>query len=219
MDHIASRDSLAFGCSRPTDLADPATRPTTRPSTDLASRHPAQASNVVAVVPSMPRDYSIFNFRSLFMRGRVPAAGRDAGSARESSSFNRTGNGFKTPEEEFVFNGVTQTDEGAEAFIESLSTKKVSLVRVGQSIATGKITGISIHTLQYTTGGRAIRIEIGQNLAGLVAEPSIAASSSPTTQPGPSPSGTPGAAGPLPGGTDDILERMRKRREQELGGK
>jgi hypothetical protein len=204
----------------PIDSNGPATHPTTRPSLAPRPRQSAPASAVVAPVPPMPRDYSIFNYRSLFMRGRVPAAGRDAGRSRESSSSSdRTVDGFRTPEEAFIFNGVTQTDEGAEAFIENLSTKKVSLVRVGQSIATGKITGISIHTLQYTAGGKSIRIEIGQNLAGVVAEPSTAVSATSATQPADAPPGTPGASPPIPGGTEDILERLRKRREAELGGK
>ncbi len=219
MADIAAGAGLAFGRPRADRLerSGDASDDSTVPGAEAAAVSASLRGG--GTVPPMPRDYSIFNYRSLFMRGRVPAAGRDSSRSRESSSSDRTFDGFKTPEEAFVFNGVTQTDEGAEAFIENLSTKKVSLVRVGQSIATGKITGISIHTLQYTAGGKSIRIEIGQNLAGVVAEPSTAVSTASTTQPADAPAGMPGASPPIPGGTDDILERMRKRREAELGGK
>lgn len=197
------------------DPGAPSTRPTTRPSA-ISTLPEAPISFATAPAPPMPHDYSIFNSRSLFMKGRISSAGPNADPGTQPS--NNAGNQFKTPEEAFVFNGVTQTDEGALAFIENLATNKVLLVRVGQPIATGKITGISIHTLQYTAGGKSMRIEIGQNLAGIFAEAATRPSSSPTTQPVAAP-GVFGAPAPIAGGTDEVLERMRKRREQELKGK
>ncbi len=197
----------------------PSTEPVEEPDTPPAATATTRPATRPIAAPSarrLPRSFVILEQRSIFIKGRGPLGGGPSTAGGRATAGAPAG-GFRTPEEALVFNGVTQTADGAVAFVENLTTGKVMIVRAGQAIATGKVRAIRYNALEYTAGRKLIRIEIGQNLAGVVVAPSSQPSTQPTGQPTTGPTTAPAA--PVPGSVDDVLERMRKRREQELGGK
>ncbi|MGD1278175.1 MAG: hypothetical protein ABR964_13260 [Tepidisphaeraceae bacterium] len=136
----------------------------------------------------MSRQYQLPPDRTIFVKGRLAsdASGgtRPAGPAR--------------PEETLVFSGVTETDYQMVAFVEDTAAGKISQLQVGDSIASGKITDITLDSLEYEADGKRTLVRVGQNLLGADALglPSLA-----TTQ----------SAG------SELLDRLRRRRQQELG--
>jgi hypothetical protein len=77
----------------------------------------------------------------------------------------------------------------------------VTTLKEGDSIAGGIVRHIRFDALDYEVNGKITRVAIGQNLAG--GDAVVAASA--TTQ--------------SSAGGGDVLERLRQRRLQELGGK
>jgi hypothetical protein len=194
----------------------------------------------------MPASYAIFNSRSLFMKGRVRSQGdREPQRASSNSGPSAYTSDFgKAPADVLVFDGVTfaldpNISSGqALAFVENMVTTKVITAQIGDTLAGGKVTAITLDELDVNFNGRVSRIEIGHNLNGGVPDqPVYSSSPAPTTGPsravagggpgggdgGSVPGGGPAVA-PPPGSTetgaseDDILAKMRKRREAELNG-
>ena len=64
-----------------------------------------------------------------------------------------------------VFNGVTKSDV-AVAMLENTDTHSVLYVHVGDEIARGKVTAITLDSLDYEAGGKVTRVEFGQTLSG-----------------------------------------------------
>jgi hypothetical protein len=104
-----------------------------------------------------------------------------------------------------VFNGVIMVDGKAAAMVEDISALRVWTVQIGDSVAQGKVVGITLDSMDYKANGKIVHVEIGHNMQGSAAGP-------PSTQP--TTSGPPSGGA---GGGGDVLERMRKRRQQELG--
>ena len=107
-----------------------------------------------------------------------------------------------------MFNGVTVANGEPMAFIEDTGSGNVQTVVVGQSIAQGKITEITLDTLSYRNNTRTMQLHIGQNLSGNDATPAMTTPTS-TTEP----SGLTGDSG-----GDSVIDRMRRKRAQELLG-
>jgi hypothetical protein len=114
-----------------------------------------------------------------------------------------------SPENVMVFNGASNANGQMVAFIENTSLNSIARFQVGDSVATGKITAITLDQLDYSVNGRVTHVLIGQNLFGVDTQVL-------TTQ---AVVGNSGAAtsGPA-GGADSVLERLRLRRLKELGG-
>lgn len=133
-----------------------------------------------------------------------------------------------------VLTGIARSDGQFVAFFEDTRTGAVSRVGLGEDVGKGRAVAISLDHVKYDHGGKVSRVPIGLSLAG-TERPVLVRGSSPTpalasTQPVGEPSSRPaGPVGPItitvpartPGqptgaDVDDILERMRLRREQEL---
>lgn len=109
------------------------------------------------------------------------------------------------------------------AFLEDSRSDRTLQVRVGEAVGKGKITAVTLDGIQYQRDGRAGEIEIGRTLSGSLtipaktglvsAERPAAPSSAPAAGESSSRSAETGDGG---AGIADILERMRKRRQQEL---
>jgi hypothetical protein len=165
----------------------------------------------------MSNAFALLNTRSIFYKGYLPQEREGNNSGPTTRSY-----GTDLPNASpasLIFNGVIVAPSQTYAFIENLGAGKVATVSVGDAIAGGKVDEISFNQLIFESQGRKIKIEIGHNFNG---EVMAAATSTPTTQGSGESSGTASAAGsstaPADSGGNDILERMRKRRLQEMGG-
>lgn len=167
-------------------------------------------------------DYYVLLRRSIFIRGsqRVfdPGDGYGNGLSRgypttsgptTDSSSTQPMTPIWSPENVMVFNGASNANGQMVAFIENTSLNSIARFQVGDSVATGKITAITLDQLDYSVNGRVTHVLIGQNLFGVDTQVL-------TTQ---AVVGNSGAAtsGPA-GGADSVLERLRLRRLKELGG-
>jgi hypothetical protein len=143
---------------------------TSAPTTALA-RAGATSQPTTAVLPP---EFAIFQTRSPFAKGpkKPPAA---AGG----------------PEASFVLKGAVDVGGRMTAFVEDLSAKRVLQLAAGQSLAGGRVKGITLDGIEYeaAAGAPARRIEVGQNLMGQVVPPT------PTSKPAAGPPGQPGAPG------------------------
>lgn len=137
----------------------------------------------------MSRQYQLPPDRTIFVKGRLASDG--------SGGTTRPG-GPARPEETLVFSGVTETDYQILAFIEDTASGKIRQLQEGDSIASGKITDITLDSLEFEAGDKTTLVHVGQNLLGadVLGLPSLS-----TTQPT----------------GNEVLDRLRRRRQQELG--
>jgi hypothetical protein len=167
-------------------------------------------------------DYRVLLSRSIFIRGRQqvvdPGSISDGGRRIYVSDLNPSTTQSTqpsnvpswSPENTLVFNGASDANGQLIAFIENISLNSIARFRVGDPIASGKVAGITLDQLDYAVGGRVTHVMLGQNLSGVDTQVL-------TTQPVTATTGPAGLGSS--GGADDVLERLRRRRMQELGGK
>ena len=170
----------------------------------------------------MTADYAVLLNRSIFLKGRQVTArgsgvgGGNAGSTGVAPTTLPVAADAPRPEGHLVLNGVTLVGAEKYAFVEDAPAGKVTKVRVGERIASGKVSAITFDAIDYDSNGKVTRVNIGQNLNGVQAAP-------PSTRPaGADASASGGGTAPAPpagGPGDDMLARLRARRQQELGGK
>ena len=184
---------------------------------------------------SAEADYSILMQRNIFDRNRRPPVVRKPQPPRTRPTY--------TPpkpvdtDQYFVLRGIALEGSKFTAFFEDTRAGKILQVRPGDVVGKGRIPAVNIDSAQYQRGDKLTVIPVGHTLAGSrapsagfetpaptpaarTADTAKPASPSPrpsaTTQPTTAPAGTPTSA-PASGGLQDILERMRRRRQQELG--
>lgn len=184
-----------------------ATNATTNPTTSTAASQVSVSARSIAAAKVMPKDFALLVSRSVFVHGRMPDI-QNSGNSNGAAAFVPP-----RPEKALLFNGATNADGELVAFIEDTTAGKVLKLRVGDPVARGKVAGITLDSFEYDSAGRKQRIALGQNLDGEAGTPTSRPSTGASTS---------GSSGPLtPGGTGpmDMLERMRLKRAQELGGK
>jgi hypothetical protein len=118
------------------------------------------------------------------------------------------------PESILVFNGASDANGQIVAFIENSGLNTIAKYQVGDAVAQGKLSAITLDSLDYKVGSQVTHVLLGQNLQGidmqvLTTQP-VSSTTSPTTQ-----DASPGTTGNS--STDSVLERLRRRRLQELG--
>jgi len=111
------------------------------------------------------------------------------------------------PEADIVLNGIDLKDGQPAAFLENRKTNAMQIVHVGDTIMKGKITKITLDGIEYTCDISVATIAIGQALDGSVAAPKVASSSSSSGD-----SHTESGSA----GDNAILERLRKKRQEEI---
>jgi hypothetical protein len=149
----------------------------------------------IVIAPPKPIavEFYLLTERSIFIKGRQTVySGSDDGGGHSGAA--------KT-EDTQIFNGATNTDFEMKAYIEDTTSGTINEFKVGDSIAKGKIVDITLDSLEYESGGKKTKVLIGQNLSGVDMVGSETVSSAPV------------------GPQSDIIERMRRRRLEELGGK
>ena len=176
-----------------------------------ATTSPAIASTTPT--PMSPA-FSAVQYRSIFLKGsqeighvRDPYASR-GGDTRPPPS----------PQSVLVFNGVTLVGDRADAMIEDTSAHKVFSVRAGEMLAGGRVAAITFDNLDYQHNGKVTRVGLGQTLEGTDAAPGSTVA--PATGANPAAADSAPTLGNTTGmSPEDILARMKKRRQQEMGGK
>jgi hypothetical protein len=167
--------------------------------------------------------YAILIERNIFSRNRpqryIPIGGsRDSGEKK-----------FAPPSEEtsYVLTGVIREDGKYAAFIENSRTGATVKAKVGDAVARGKITAIHIDGLTYESEGKSLALQVGKTLSGEKPGSRSARSSSEDGKASGDRKGSGGpkiaeSAGEKPAesaessSTEDILARMKKRREMEM---
>lgn len=164
--------------------------------------------------------------RSIFIKGRQQVF--DTGSHGDVSrpAFSSTAPSGPPPSSSFaesmlVFNGASNANGQMVAFIENTGMNQIARYHIGDPVgqgAPGRITAITLDSIDYSVGPRVTRVGLGQNLSGQdvqilttqpVAENLPAGGAPGTTQPSSiTTSGTP---------LSDIERRMREKRLKELG--
>lgn len=159
-------------------------------------------------------EYAVIVEKNIFSRNRWQQAERTARQAQMTRSPTRN------PESYLVLRGITRDDEGFIAFIEDTRTYNMSRVRVGDPVTEGTVKDMSLDHVEFKLNGEARRIEIGMDLGGRAPQattytdaPSFGPSRSISPQGG---SDTDKAASSKKE-TDDILKRLKERRQRELG--
>ena len=193
--------------TRPTTA--PSTQPTTQPT--AATTHPVAPVVVTSRITGKtltppPAEYSSLTSRTMFIKTRVPPPP----PVVTTQPVTITAPPVRL-EATLVFNGVTDVDGVGYAVFEDTSAGKILGFKLGDAIANGKITAITLEGLTYEANGKSIHIYIGQTLDGseppdVMSRATVTGSS--TTQPG---SSTPAGA------EDPILKALRERRKRELG--
>lgn len=155
---------------------------------------------------SFSERYAVLSERNIFARSR--------GQSSQRSYIPPPSGGPSRPERGFILTGVFMEEgKGYLALIEDARGGNVLRLQAGQSVAQGKVTRLDLSSIDYESSGRTTRVEVGMSLDGGVSSgPMISAM--PTTNP--SSSGSSSGSG---GSINDVLERMRQRRMQEMGGK
>ena len=127
---------------------------------------------------SLPDPYRVLLTRSIF------AANGKSGDATGAAEVG-TPTGAS-----LALKGVVQDDQQFTAFVEDVPQKRVLELKVGDSVANGRVVAITLHGLKYEAAGRLIRVAIGEGLgdwAGPTTAPAGAPPAEPTvaTQPHP----------------------------------
>jgi hypothetical protein len=161
---------------------------------------PTTPSDASLTPPAMTGDWLIFTERDIFVKGRFTPVGGGGDYVRPAPTLADT----------LVFCGVFDSINPKvhylTAFLQDNDSLDVTPVKVGDQIAQGKVTGITLDALEYqTAGGRILHLNVGQNLNGEQvwggATPDNSAS-------------VPDFSGP----NADLLKKMAQRRLQELSG-
>lgn len=175
--------------------------------------------------------YKVLSQRNMFSKNR----GRSQEESRRERERERPRDVPAAPREEssIVLIGVVQKDGVPAAILENRSSGKIQTVLKGAAIGAGTIKTISLDSLDFDCDGILHVIKVGQTLAGTapssitVTAPTTTTASgsasggtiSTTTAPATTaPAGSP-ASGPAAapsGGGDSVLERMRRRRQEEM---
>ena len=158
--------------------------------------------------------YRVLVERNIFSRSRrapqgppAPVATRPAGVAVDDT------------DQYLVLTGASKGDIEI-AFIEDTRTGQTTRLRTGDAVGKGKIVTITLRNIEYEREGQIAKIEIGSNLTGSTVS-AMPAATGPSTQPAEAADG----AGPAtdkapppsaaPGGAISVLERMRRRRQEQ----
>lgn len=160
---------------------------------------------------SFERDYGVVVQRSIFKRERRSAALApqrvEAAEAPEPVP-------PEAPQAGFVLVGLVIEGDEARAHVEQATPPALLTLRAGDEVAGGRVAGVTLDAMTFEHDGESVRVLPGMNLLGRPAQPAAAL---PTAQP--TTTGNPGGAATPPASGDNlsVAERMRLRRQQELG--
>ena len=151
--------------------------------------------------------YRVLSERNIFARDRGRRPTNRPVSSQPAIAIN--------PDKYLALTGIGQDGREGVAFVEDTRSRKTVRVRTGDPIGQGRLVKITLDYVEYQCKGSTTRIEIGSRLDGSRVSV-VPTTTAPSTQPGAA------VAASRPGDATDagiaaILERMRRRREQETG--
>jgi hypothetical protein len=114
--------------------------------------HPARTETIAkadTTVSPLPAAYRTLLVRSIFCVGPVDKAKADS-----------TSGGI------LALRGIMQQGRGFIAFVENTTSRQAQQVRIGDTVGRGKIIDIDLHAVRYATGGRSMRVAVGQTFDG-----------------------------------------------------
>ncbi|MCD6417148.1 MAG: hypothetical protein J7M08_10710 [Planctomycetes bacterium] len=107
----------------------------------------------------------------------------------------------QTPEHYVFLRGVMRTQEGYAAFLEDTRSGDTMRVMDGDDLLDGHVGEVTLDAVQYVSKDQSVTIAVGENL-----EKGTAAPSDDSEQ-----------TLPASAGAADILEKLKQRRQEELG--
>ena len=162
----------------------------------------------VVLAEGLPKDYEILGRKSIFARDRVSRV-----TGAERVRYQSATRSSSVP----MLIGILKEEAGFAAALEFPDTGKQAQVRIGEALPGnyGTVSDITLDYLEFVmaAGQPPTRIPVGRNLQGADA-PIAASATQPATQATTGP--TTGEASPPAADGDDLLSRMRRRRQQEM---
>lgn len=173
----------------------------------------------------LPKDFALLKQRSIFSRKSiVTQVIVDTGPTTRRIE---TPPPAVKPEASLVLTGVGNDDGMYTALVEDTIAAKIMKLHIGDSVASGSVTAMTLGSLDYSVKGAVTIVtvvKIGQNFeggAGIISTTRPSAAITVNAPGGTSPGGSPGASGPTgaaSGSAADIIEKLRRKRAAELGG-
>jgi len=212
-----------------------------KPAPKAAQKPSAKPAPVTPTHLTKWDDFRILTDRNVFDRNRRPPVVRTSRSEAPRTPY--TAPQPPPPidtDQYFVLLGIGLEGPQYTAFFEDSRAGKILQVSPGGVVGNGRLRAVNLDSVQYDRGGKFRIVKVGCTLTGVQAasmgftapapSPTPAAAPAPaaptptaaprtapaTTQPTTAPSAGVAPA-PVPDGLQDILERMRLRRQQELG--
>ena len=182
--------------------------------TSAAPAGAAAATSVDTTPKPMSRAYAVLEQRSIFVKG-YQGIGPPPGPVNPPGPYIPATP--PRPEASLVYRGYINDGGQSTALMEDTNAHSAFTVGVGGAVATGHVTDITFDALDYVSRGHTTHVTVGQSLDGVAAP--AGADAAPTSAP--SPGAPPGSSLGNTNGMspDDLLTRMRKRREAELNKK
>ena len=208
--------------TQPATTTVASTNQTTNPFARFSSRRDDNSRNNGFPVQKLNgTQYASLEVRSIFVHGYFKRTADDGSDARPVRQDTRPAEVYQppAPEKSLVFVGATEFDDEYVAFIEDFTGGKVQMLKAGEAVGRGKMGPISLNYMDYIDKtGNSVRVAIGKNLEGSdppTTRPSFIASSPPSDY---SSSTTSPSNGGIQSATDSIAEKLRRKRQAELGG-
>jgi hypothetical protein len=184
-------------------------------------------------------DFRILTDRNIFDRNRRPPVARPPRIEAPRPTITPQPPKPVDTDQYIVLLGIGLEGPQYTAFFEDAGAGKILQVLTGDVVGKGRLRAVNLDSVQYDRGGKFSIVKVGYTLTGTqaasmgFATPASSASAAAsgtsrsgssrltstapaTTQPTTAPS-TGATSAPVSDGLQDILERMRQRREQELG--
>ncbi len=124
------------------------------------------------------------------------------------------------PERNIKLTGIVQQDGEYIAFLEDTRAQKTTRVRAGESVLSGRVKSIELDKIEYEAGDATTVVTIGERLdsstAAVSAGGDTATAAAPATETVTQEAAPSGSTAGLEGAAA-IMERLRQRRQKELG--
>jgi len=161
--------------------------------------------------PSNPswNDYRGVIRNNMFLKNRVNVASDATGGVQAL-----------TPTQGTVLTGVVHQDGQYIAFLEDIRTNAMTKAQVGDTVCDGRISHITMDSIDFEHDKVSTHVEIGKNLEGTdkaLLAPAVAPATPSASGESAAPTAAPGAPGAAPLPSQVILERMRQKRLKEMG--
>ncbi len=150
-------------------------------------------------------DYEVLVRRNMFSRQRSPRSVE--GPVRPEVVTVEA----PSPERYVLLRGVVRSGDEFIAFLEDMRTGEVIRARAGDEVVRGRVAEVTLDGVRYVREDTETEVPIGENLEKSNVSPAAQAAGEATG------SGEQAIVAPETGPAADLLERLRQRRQEELG--